>query len=515
MQFSTLFLISLFSVSIALSGCVGSDNSSAPTKPNQPTNPETNNPNDNTDDDNSSGGDGDNGGNDSGGSSGGDNNAGNDGSGGNGSGDGSTGGNTTPDPVSCNAPETSITDTSFGDVGDVTKYDIDDYTALTGTTSLKGTWVVIGSQSAAGTSLNNPSINIRQKYFLVIKAISGDKYEVANCSGKVINEDLTVCVDDEKKEVSCETGGREISVGKDYKVWNGYLNKTVDTETNTINIPVSLAGELDFEIITNAYLTTADKKYSAIKISDATDNLGMLDLTSSKQNQTTKKVYYKKLTEQELADYKAGNKFKDIEPLKNSDINSYDHIDLPTETNKTLKQSSVYNDKELTCISQQVLHTRQCTTKNSETTNTSTLAAISATSTESYHLLFAAEQDADNNLLTVQNLVVKSGKTTETADAGTTLTVYDNIGFAKNETDYAVDMQLEFTAETLIKDTDKSYQTGFKAMCSPTEDDFLSSSGGSCDDKNKALYKTLLETTFTIVERNAKVKLAPDPARVN
>src|SRR5690554_7390099 len=118
-QFSTLFLISLFSVSIALSGCVGSDNSSAPTKPNQPTNPETNNPNDNTDDDNSSGGDGDNGGNDSGGSSGGDNNGGNDGSGGNGSGDGSTGGNTTPDPsISyCELPSDSVISNIFKGIG--------------------------------------------------------------------------------------------------------------------------------------------------------------------------------------------------------------------------------------------------------------------------------------------------------------------------------------------------------------------------------------------------------------
>src|SRR5690554_3584638 len=185
-QFSTLFLISLFSVSIALSGCVGSDNSSAPTKPNQPTNPETNNPNDNTDDDNSSGGDGDNGGNDSGGSSGGDNNGGNDGSGGNGSGDGSTGGNTTPDPVSCNTPDHSIIDNSFGDVGDILTYNIANYTnEYQEVNSLEGTWVVTSKLSDSATKNTGTSFDIYQKYFLTINSTSDGTYQVSNCSGEV------------------------------------------------------------------------------------------------------------------------------------------------------------------------------------------------------------------------------------------------------------------------------------------------------------------------------------------
>src|SRR5690554_3037797 len=215
-QFSTLFLISLFSTALALSGCVGSDNSSAPKKPNQPSsdnntkpgdkNPGVPNPDPSNPDPSSPGGNNETGGN-------------------NGSG-------STTDPVSCEAPDISLPDTSFGDVGDVTKYNIDDYAeTTTDPDDLEGTWVVIGSENAANTSLNNPSIHIRQKYFLVIKAISGDEYAVANCSGTVIKEDLTVCVDDKKKIVSCETGGHEVSIGTEYKKWTGYLNKTVDAET--------------------------------------------------------------------------------------------------------------------------------------------------------------------------------------------------------------------------------------------------------------------------------------------
>src|SRR5690554_3116614 len=182
-QFSTLFLISLFSVSIALSGCVGSDNSSAPTKPNQPTNPETNNPNDNTDDDNSSGGDGDNGGNDSGGSSGGDNNGGNDGSGGNGTGSTEPDDNDSNDPsISyCELPSDSVISNIFKGIGTKDAYTLgapNNYTEETSGDDLTGTWVVV---SKTNEQQDDYSQIFYSKSFFVIKKDSDGNYKAANC----------------------------------------------------------------------------------------------------------------------------------------------------------------------------------------------------------------------------------------------------------------------------------------------------------------------------------------------
>ena len=160
------------------------------------------------------------------------------------------------------------------------------------------------------------------------------------------------------------------------------------------------------------------------------------------------------------------------------------------------------------------MHTRQCSVKGSEaTTETKTLAAVSATSTDSYHLIFATEKDTNSNLLTVQNLTVTAGKSTEDVNVGTVFTMYDDIGFAKNKTQTATDMNLDFQAETLNANT-YSYQNGFRELCSLTEADFLSSSGGSCENKDKSVYKILLETTYTVVERKADINLAPDATRV-
>src|SRR5690554_3460275 len=183
-QFSTLFLISLFSVSIALSGCVGSDNSSAPTKPNQPTNPETNNPNDNTDDDNSSGGDGDNGGNDSGGSSGGDNNGGNDGSGGNGTGSTEPDDNDSNDPsISyCELPSDSVISNIFKGIGTKDAYTLgtsNNYIEDNSGSDLTGTWVVVSKTNEQQKSY--AQIIYSKSFFIIKKDDSNGNYLAANC----------------------------------------------------------------------------------------------------------------------------------------------------------------------------------------------------------------------------------------------------------------------------------------------------------------------------------------------
>src|SRR5690554_3928331 len=174
-QFSTLFLISLFSTALALSGCVGSDNSSAPKKPNQPSsdnntkpgdkNPGVPNPDPSNPDPSSPGGNNETGGN-------------------NGSG-------STTDPVSCEAPDINLPDTSFGDVGDTTKYNIGNYLETTNASvDLAGTWVIIGKDTATSNRLDESFIYFLQKYYLVIKKNKDDSYQVENCAGKVITENI-------------------------------------------------------------------------------------------------------------------------------------------------------------------------------------------------------------------------------------------------------------------------------------------------------------------------------------
>lgn len=509
MQFSTLFLISLFSVSLVLSGCVGSDNDTGTSNSGQSqengdgSTPEDNKDeesSDNTEDDNNNDQtptipgmptppDNDN-----------------------------ENSKPTPEDLVCDDPITSTNDSSLGDVGQSDKYNIGNYTAVTEATSLEGTWVVVGEILSKGNSLNNPSTLVKQKSFFVIKKDdTTNQYQVANCSGSVVTKDIRkekVCVDPAGAQIDCKDGDNTVSVGIEYLAWDGYLDRNIDTETNSITLPVSLAAELEFYIETNSYLTNTSKRYYAKKISTDTSELGTLSLENSKQNKTSKRVYYKALTAEEIDVYKTGTGYKDIDKLTKENINSYGSIELPSETTTSLKYTSTYNNKQLSCLSQQVLYTRQCRAKDSEeTTETNTLAAVSATSKSSYHLLFATEKDTDTNLLTVQNLTVKSGKTTDDNSVGSRLTRYNNINFDAADTQNAKDMDLDITAE--IKNEDShSYQTGFKAMCSPTKTNFLSSSGGDCDEEDKTIYKTLLETTNTIVERKADVNLEPDPARV-
>ena len=497
MQFSTLFIISLFSAAIALTGCMGSDNYTSPVKPNNPSTPNDNETGgDNTDDGSNNGG----------------NNGGNqiptipglptppnD----------NDGNNNTPEDLTCEAPNTSITNTTFGDVGDLSKYDIDKYDEVSSTDNLEGTWVVIGGVNTNGYNLNNPSILVKQKHFLVIKAVTPDAYQVANCSGIVNKKDILGeenCFDSSGKEIECKEDNPPIVIGSEYMPWNGYLEQTI-TE-NEITLPVSLAATLDFEITSNSYLKNLHSGYEAKKISNNIDALGSLSLTNTRQNITTEKVYYKELTADELMVYKSRNVHKDIEKLSMENISSYNFIDLSSKTVTFPEYSSEFIDKNLTCLSQLVLYTRQCTSKDSEkSTETDSLAAFSATSTESYHQVFGAKKDTTQNSLTVYNLTVKDGKSTEIESVGTQITEYSDIDFDQESTINAENMNLNFEAETLNKDT-HSHKTGFKALCTLTEGDYLSDSGGDCD--NKKIYKTLHVKTSTIKSLTADIELSPE-----
>src|SRR5690554_6115887 len=187
-QFSTLFLISLFSTSIALSGCMGSDNSSASKKPNQPSsgnntkpgdenpevpnpdssNPDPSNPDPSNPDPSSPGGGNDNGNED--------------------------GGNnpfppteedySNSDLTSCDfvQPATSNPAYSLGNTNKESTYNIDDYQPAENDNDLSGTWVMINQKS---NDLGQFGITqVWEKSFFIIrkKAGSSDAFEIASCN---------------------------------------------------------------------------------------------------------------------------------------------------------------------------------------------------------------------------------------------------------------------------------------------------------------------------------------------
>lgn len=507
MQFSTLFLISLFSVSIALSGCVGSDNSSAPTKPNQPTNPETNNPNDNTDDDNSSGGDGDNGGNDSGGSSGGDNNGGNDDSGGNGSGDGSTGGNTTPDPVSCNAPETSITDTSFGDVGDVTKYDIDDYAEINADSAdLEGTWVIIGKDTATANRLDESSIYFLQKYFLVIKKDKDDSYQVANCAGKVITENIQGaldCRDKNNEVIDCPDGADIGKIGTDYKEFTGFL-ETPKESNSKIMLPIFGLSGINFDLQSNEYMTAEGDMYFAKKISTDILSLGAVNITSTRLHTKRKNLFISQLTDNELKD------LRDTDVDSSYILDGY-KIDSEHDVSYVLSEEvgsspAPYTSNNITCISQQLLFTREC-----KADKTNSLSIITASSDSSHHSLFASknEEKEQFNNITANNLRVHEGKTTEDPMAGTEVNQFSELLFLKTSTTDAKDMKLTLKANKTV-DGASSHEKGMVTLCSPSKVDYESLTGGDCVNEEKKTYKFIIEIISTDDEKELNVEIKPN-----
>ena len=176
MQFSTLFLISLFSTALALSGCVGSDNSSAPKKPNQPSNgnntkpgdknpevpnPDPSNPDPSNPDPSNPGGDGD--------------------SNGNVPGDGNTGSNGNDLPNLCELPSVNEIDVIFEGVGTKDAYTLgapNNYTEETSGGDLTGTWVVV---SKTNEQQDDYSQIFYSKSFFVIRKDSNDNYLAANC----------------------------------------------------------------------------------------------------------------------------------------------------------------------------------------------------------------------------------------------------------------------------------------------------------------------------------------------
>src|SRR5690554_3633141 len=182
-QFSTLFLISLFSTALALSGCVGSDNSSAPKKPNQPSsdnntkpgdknpgvpNPDPSNPDPSNPDPSNPGGGNDNGNEDG-------------------------GNNPFPpteedyrnsDLTSCDfvQPATSNPAYSLGNTNKESTYNIDDYQPAENDNDLSGTWVMINQKS---NDLGQFGITqVWEKSFFIIrkKAGSSDAFEIASCN---------------------------------------------------------------------------------------------------------------------------------------------------------------------------------------------------------------------------------------------------------------------------------------------------------------------------------------------
>lgn len=504
MQFSTLFLISLFSISMALTGCVGSDNSSAPTKPNQPTNPDTNNPNDNTDGDNSSGDGGDNGSGDNPGSG---NNGSNDGSNGNGSGDGSTGGNTTPDPVSCNAPDTSIMDTSFGDVGDANKYNIDNYTEVTGTPDLSGTWVIIGDEQSTANLLTDNSLHFFQKYFLVIKNKGLDSYEIANCAGKVETEEIQGsldCRDKDNNVIDCPDGEDIGTVGTRYMPFTGFLS--INREKNgRVNLPIFGLSGLTFQVLNNGYMSTDNNNYIAKKIDNNTNSLGNIMISSLKKHTITKRVYLLELTPEELKSYEnsAEDRASIIKGIKPADFQAGTNFLLSTKTIEASTPQSTYSDSNITCITQQVLFSRQC---KSEKTDTASLMALASSS--SHHFL-AAAADKDNSAI---KRISSHSKTVEAGDnkgqpsdtAGVLNDKHTNLAFTATETANS----LKLSTNTL----DKRYESSFIKLCNGTEEDYRKYPSNDCfspkDDKRKT-FKVLIETTYEASNSELDININP------
>jgi len=497
-QFSTLFLISLFSVSIALTGCVGSDNSTASTKPNQPANPETNNPNDNTDGDNSSGGGGDN---DSGDTPGSGNNGSNDGSNGNGSGDGSTGGNTTPDPVSCNAPDTSITDTSFGDVGNITKYNIDDYTYIDGESDLTGTWVIIGNDQSVANTLGDNSLNYFQKQFLVIKDDGAGSYNVANCAGGVITKDIKACVDANGEITPCTNVNKDkvISVGTEYKQFTGFIS-TPKEINGEVNLPVFGLNGATFVLEGTGHMKAKDDRFIAKKIDNKTNSLGNIMISSLKDHTITKHVYLLELTPEELKNYakSAEEKASIIKDLKPEDFSSGNNFLLSTKTSS--KSQSQYSNTEVTCITHQALFTRQC---KSEQTNS--LSLMTLTSSSSHHFLAATDSGSINRVTAYNKTVIpgeNKGRPNDTA--GTVNDNHTDLAFTETETASG----LKLTTKT----SDKRYEASFIKLCNGTEEDYKKYPSNDCfspnDDKRK-IFKVLIETTYEASNSELDININP------
>src|SRR5690554_1882860 len=496
-QFSTLFLISLFSTALALSGCVGSDNSSAPKKPNQPSsdnntkpgdkNPGVPNPDPSNPDPSSPGGNNETGGN-------------------NGSG-------TTTDPVSCEAPDISLPDTSFNNVDDVTKYNIDDYAeTTTDPDDLEGTWVIIGKEQVDANALDDSSLHFFQKYFLVIKNVGSDKYDVANCAGEVIAEDIIEaldCRDRDDNVVTCPPGSDTGKVGTKYEEFTGFL--TTDKEVdNKINLPFFGYQGVDFDVQTKKYLTAENNRFIAKKIDNNTNTLGSLAITSIKDHTITKNVYLLELTPAELLMHAASAEdrasiIKDLRPAhfpaKVTFVLSTNDVSSPTP-------QSLYSSDDITCISQQVLFSRAC-----KASKTNTLAIVSLTSKTSHHLMSAMvdEQNTADNKVAISNQTVIAGENRGNVGdiAGTVLDKHEKLFFTANQTEFAKNLSFNFTTNTVSK----SYEAKFIKLCSPTESDYNAYNGGDCviDSGNdpRKLYKVLIETVYTADQSELDVNITP------
>src|SRR5690554_780770 len=476
-QFSTLFLISLFSTALALSGCVGSDNSSAPKKPNQPSsdnntkpgdknpgvpNPDPSNPDPSNPDPSSPGGNNETGGN-------------------NGSG-------STTDPVSCNAPDTSITDTSFGDVGNITKYNIDDYTYIDGESVLTGTWVIIGNDQSVANTLGDNSLNYFQKQFLVIKDDGAGSYNVANCAGGVITKDIKACVDANGEITPCTNVNKDkvISVGTEYKQFTGFIS-TPKEINGEVNLPVFGLNGATFVLEGTGHMKAKDDRFIAKKIDNKTNSLGNIMISSLKDHTITKHVYLLELTPEELKNYakSAEEKASIIKDLKPEDFSSGNNFLLSTKTSS--KSQSQYSNTEVTCITHQALFTRQC---KSEQTNS--LSLMTLTSSSSHHFLAATDSGSINRVTAYNKTVIpgeNKGRPNDTA--GTVNDNHTDLAFTETETASG----LKLTTKT----SDKRYEASFIKLCNGTEEDYKKYPSNDCfspnDDKRK-IFKVLIETTY-------------------
>lgn len=495
MQFSTLFLVSLFSVSLALSGCVGSDNSTPTKKPSQSQNadgstPGATNPDGTSKDPNSPGGNNETGGN-------------------NGSG-------STTDPVSCEAPDISLADTSFGDVGDTTKYNIDNYVETTdASVDLAGTWVIIGTESNTSTNLYDDSLHFFQKYFLVIKNDGIDKYEVANCTGEVITEDIIGtldCRDSANNIIECPAGQGTGKVGTKFEEFTGFL--TTDKEVdNKINLPFFGNQGVDFDVQTNKYLTAENNRFIAKKIDNSTStSLGNLAITSIKDHTITKNVYLLELTPAELIMHAASaeDRASIIKDLRPADFPAGVTFVLSTINVSAPTPQSPYSSDDITCISQQVLFSRAC-----KASKTNTLAIVSLTSKTSHHLMTARvdEQNTADNKVAISNQTVIPGENRGNVGdmAGTVLDKHEKLSFTANKTALAENLSFNFTTNT----DSKSYEAKFIKLCSTTESDYNAYNGGDCvidsDNDPRKLHKVLIETVYTADQSELDVDIKPSP----
>ena len=347
MQFSTLFLISLFSVSIALTGCVGSDNSTASTKPNQPAKPDVTNPDDTKPDDNSDG-------NNSGENSGDNNNNGNSGSNDNGSGDGSTGGDDlssppfSPDAVltECEYTTTNSDVNLLEDGNKETNYDLSDYQQLSAEANndLTGTWVMVSKKNVDFGELYGIT-QVWEKSFFIIRNASENfdntqvGFEIASCNTNAFSP---------------------VSYYGSYDSGSPKADVLIQSEIT----PAS--GSIEFEKISNTELIEYQHQYiaaKAIKISSSTSPLGTNANNKASIEGTnfdsediwcisqSRKVTNINKTENQCAATDSSQLFISLESSSSySEIDrrqqdGVDHADLTTRTTKTrftTLQSSEY-----------------------------------------------------------------------------------------------------------------------------------------------------------------------------